>query len=249
MVSRLVQLPLECLGKDFPWKLAEVQVGETDAAPPRQRHPAFHGCFDWHSSVHALWSLARALRLCPGLLESARILEILDEQLTPQAIEAEMDFLEQADTRSFECPYGWAWLLLLAAELMSLTVPRAKPWQEAIHPLAEMLSNAIGDYFCRLSRPVRHGVHSNSAFSMALALDAARELGDAVLEECLVGRGREFFASDEHCPLRYEPSGIDFLSPLPGRGGPDEARAAQVRVRAVAGRGSRRRYPRAAAHP
>ena len=213
MVSRLVQLPLECLGKEFPWKLAEVQAGEMDAAPPRMRHPAFHGCFDWHSSVHSLWSLARSLRLSPGLPESARIVEILDERLTRQAIAAEMDFLEQAENRDFESPYGWAWLLALAAELSSLTSPCAATWQEAVYPLAEMLSKAIGDYFCRLSHPVRHGVHSNSAFSMALALDAAHTTGDAVLEERLLSRSRDFFAPDVRCPLRYEPSGTDFLSP------------------------------------
>ena len=211
--SRLVMLPLACLTQEFPWKASEVQVREGDGTPPRIRHPSFHGCFDWHSAVHALWSIARVLRLFPALPLADRMAGIMDARLDRRAIAAEIEVLAKEENRGFECPYGWAWALTLAAELTGLPGQRSRMWREAIHPLAQMLAVSIGDYFDRLSFPIRSGVHSNSAFSMALVIDAARILGYGELAERIAARSRFFFVSDARYPLSYEPSGTDFLSP------------------------------------
>ena len=184
-----------------------------DLKLPRALHPAFYGCYDWHSSVHGHWMLARLLRQFPGLPEANQIEAVLNNHLTPGAMKAELAYLDSEENRVFERPYGWAWLLKLSAELETSSHPRAKSWAEALRPLAIEIRRRFMDFLPKLTYPNRTGVHSNTAYSMSLALDYARAIKDTEFEALLLSRAMEYFSGDANAPLNYEPGGEDFISP------------------------------------
>ena len=64
--QRFAGLALDCVHKEFPGKIAHVLSGDQDVLPPRTLTPAFFGCYDWHSSVHGHWLLARLTRTFPA---------------------------------------------------------------------------------------------------------------------------------------------------------------------------------------
>lgn len=179
---------------------------------PSALHPVFCGSFDWHSCVHGYWLLATVLRLDPGGAEAEQIRALFDRRLTPRAVAAEQAYLERPETRGFERPYGWAWLLMLDAELHRHTGQQAASWQAAIWPLAALLAGRLAGYVGRSPYPVRHGMHANTAFALALACEYAAQHGDAALAGKLAGAARRWYGADRDCQA-WEPGGDEFLSP------------------------------------
>jgi hypothetical protein len=211
--DRLAELPLRCLRVEFPNKLDHVMNGPGEVRSPKALHPAFYGCFDWHSSVHGHWLLVRLLRTHPGMAKAAEIRAALEEDLTPERIAAEVVYWDQPNRRSFERTYGWAWLLKLAAELKAWEAPEAQRWSAALEPLALRIAAAYREFLPKQTYPIRTGVHPNSAFSLDLALDYARAAKDPALEAAILERARFWFGKDRRGPLAWEPGGEDFLSP------------------------------------
>jgi len=212
VASRFAQQALDCVAKEYPNKPDHVMNGPQDATGPRTQHPAFYGCFDWHSSVHGHWMLVRLLRLHPGLAEAGRIAAVLDAHLAPGPIATELAYLDAPGRKAFERTYGWAWLLKLDAELRGWEDPRARTWEAALRPLAVRIAADLSAFLGRLSYPIRSGVHPNTAYALSLALDYAEAAGDAALAKQVRARSLAYFGKDEACPLGYEPSGEDFLS-------------------------------------
>ena len=213
MASRFVALSLSCVDREFPNKPGHVYYAADEVRPPREVTPAFFGCFDWHSAVHGHWAMVRLLKRFPNLPEGARIREILLRHLSVDAVQREVAFLYQERSATFERPYGLAWVLQLAAELTTWDDPDGRTLAGAVAPLARAAAKRIADYLPRLTVPIRDGTHSNTAFALALALDWSRVTGDATLADRIVTRARDFYLPDRDCPLPYEPSGEDFLSP------------------------------------
>ncbi len=211
--DRFAALALKCARQEYPNKLDHVMNGAQEVKSPKALHPAFYGCFDWHSSVHGHWMLVRLLRTHPDMAKAAEIRGVLDENLTPDRIAAEVAYFDQPGRRSFERTYGWAWLLKLAAELKTWDVPEARRWSGALQPLADRVSVAFQDFLPKQTYPIRTGVHPNSAFSLDLALDYARTAKDTRLEAAILDRAQTWFGRDRGGPLAWEPGGEDFLSP------------------------------------
>ena len=211
LYPRLARLALACIDRAYPY--APQHVHTTPADGRARLHPAFGGCFDWHSAVHAHWCLVRVMRLQPRAQTNARAAAVLNRHLAPGAVAAEVAYLRRPEAHFFEAPYGWAWLLALAAELERLGVAPVARWREALRPLSELLTARAVTYFQQLATPIRSGLHGNSAFSLALMLDALGTLGREDAVAALARDARRLFLADSGCPTRYEPSGSDFLSP------------------------------------
>ncbi len=210
--SHFARLALRGIQKEYPNKLSHVLNDEKDARTPADLHPAFYGCFDWHSSVHGHWMLVRLLRLFPDLPEGKAIRFALDANLTADHALVEMEYFDQPGRKSFERTYGWAWLLKLREELLGWEDPDGKKWASNLEPLAEALVERYLDFLPRQTYPIRRGVHPNTAFGIAFALDYARAAGHVALEELLLERSRFYFAGDTDYPARWEPDGDDFFS-------------------------------------
>jgi hypothetical protein len=211
--ARFARLALECVHKQYPNKIAHVLNGDEDVQPPRQLTPAFYGCFDWHSSVHGHWLLARLARTYPGAAFAGPAREALARSLTPDHIAGEVRYMKGAGRTSFERPYGLAWLLQLGAELREWDDPQARAWSTTLKPLEQAAVERLTDWLPKLSKPIRIGEHDQTAFSLGLIIDWARGAGDRRTESLLVGRIRDFYLADRGCPFAWEPSGQDFASP------------------------------------
>src|SRR5581483_1128196 len=206
-------LALACVHKEYPNKLSHSLNSDADVAPPRRLTPAFYGCYDWHSSVHGHWMLARIARTFPEAKFTPRIREALAQSLTAENAAAEAAYLRGEGRASFERPYGLAWLLQLASELREWDDPQAKELSANLAPLEQAATERLKAWLPKLSHPVRSGEHSQTAFALGLMLDSARRSGEKPFGELIAAKIREFYASDKNCPLAYEPSGEDFLSP------------------------------------
>jgi hypothetical protein len=211
--ARFAELALACVQTEYPNKLAHVLQGDADVQPPRRLTPAFSGCFDWHSAVHGHWLLARLARLHPEAPFAARARAALDRSLTPANVAAEVAYLEGKGRSDFERPYGLAWLLQLAAELREWDDPRARGWSATLAPLERATAARLKEWLPKLLYPIRAGEHSQTAFAFGLAADWARPAGDEELAGLVRGRSLAYHLGDRDCPLDYEPSGQDFLSP------------------------------------
>ena len=211
--ERFAKLALSCIDREFPNKPEHVMDSAADAKPPREFHPAFFGCYDWHSSVHGHWMLVRLLKTVPGLASGKEVRERLAAHFTPDVLATEARYLDVKSNRSFERTYGWAWTLRLANELGTWSDPDGKTWRANLDPLAKSLIARLKDFLPKLASPIRTGVHPNTAFALGEALDYARAAGDAELEKLAVARARDYYGKDRACPLAYEPSGEDFFSP------------------------------------
>jgi hypothetical protein len=213
VASRFAALALECVHKEYPNKISHVMSGDADARAPRDLTPVFFGCFDWHSSVHGHWMLARLARLYPdaGFASAARV--ALGQSFHPGKIITELAYLRGKGRTTFERPYGLAWLLQLAAELREWDLPQARAWSASLVPLEKEARNRIASWLPKLTYAIRVGEHSQTAFAFGLILDWARVAGDREMEELLTSRIRDLYLKDVNCPLAYEPSGQDFLSP------------------------------------
>lgn len=211
--ARFAHLALACAHQEYPNKIAHVLQGDVDVRPPRELTPAFYGCYDWHSAVHGHWLLARLARRFPMAPFAAPAQAALARSLTAAHIEAEVRYLQAPGRTAFERPYGLAWLLQLAAELREWDVPEARAWSTALAPLESLAARRLSDWLPKLTRPIRVGEHSQTAFALGLVLDWARVAREREVESLIVSRARDFYGPDRACPLAYEPSGEDFLSP------------------------------------
>jgi hypothetical protein len=211
--QRYARLALECVHREYPNKPAAVYNGDGDVHPPREMMPAFYGCYDWHSSVHGHWLLVRLLRTFPGASFAPEARSALAADFTPERIVAEAEFVGRAGMESFERPYGLAWLLQLCAELREWDDPQARQWTSALAPLEKAAVGRLTTWLPKLKYPVRIGEHDQTAFALGLAWDWAGTAGDASVRDLVRSRAEDYFGRDRACPLAYEPSGEDFLSP------------------------------------
>lgn len=209
--ARFAALALAGLEREFPWQPAHVMRASDDWARPRDLHPAFHGCYDWHSAAHSLWLLAHLLARHPDAPQAPAIRALLAQRLNAQSIAAEARYLEAHP--SFERPYGWAWALKLAHEVSQLDDSAARAWSLALAPLADTLERLYLAWLPRQTYPVRSGMHANTAFGLGFPLDYARASGRTALTRAIEQRAREYFGSDRDYPAAWEPGGSDFLSP------------------------------------
>ncbi|MDH3216189.1 MAG: DUF2891 domain-containing protein [Candidatus Krumholzibacteria bacterium] len=211
--SSFALLALECVQREYPNKPGHVINDESDILSPRALHPAFYGCYDWHSAVHGHWMLVRLLRLYPGLPEGDAIRRVLDENITADNIRAEVAYFDQPNRKSFERTYGWAWLLKLAAELHTWDDPDGGRWSANLSPLTRAIVGRYMDFLPRQTYPIRTGVHPNTAFGIAFAWDYAHAVGNVGLREILVERSMAYYGADATYPAAWEPGGEDFFSP------------------------------------
>lgn len=217
VMARFVRLALDCVHREYPNKIAHVLTGPDDVRAPRELTPAFYGCYDWHSSVHGHWLLARSARLMPDASFTPDARRALDASLTREHIEAEVRYVGHESRTTFERPYGLAWMLQLASELREWDAETgdadAARWRAALEPLERLSVRRFADWLPDLSHPIRAGEHSQTAFAFGLVLDWARVAGNDEMERLLRSRIDVYYAADRDCPLDYEPSGQDFLSP------------------------------------
>ena len=206
-------LAMDCIHKEYSNKIAHYMNSDEDLKPPRELYPAFYGCFDWHSSVHGHWLLVRLLNTHASEVDSAAIRQMLDESFAPENIAGELASYTRPGMKSFERPYGIAWLLQLTAELRQSSGDDAERWLNHLLPLEQQAVSNISEWLPKLSFPIRTGEHSQTAFAFGLMLDWAQIAGDRKFEALLKSRVRELYVGDVNCPLAYEPSGQDFLSP------------------------------------
>jgi hypothetical protein len=211
--ARLAALSLECVDQEYPNKPGNTLDRDDDARPPRALTPAFFGCYDWHSAVHGHWALVRLLRTHPGMANAAAVRDALRRHLTPARLQVELAYLQRGSNTTFERPYGWGWLLRLAAELRAWDDPDGRAASAALEPVARYLAGRVREYLARLTVPVREGTHASTAFALVHMLDYARAAGDAELAAAIAGRARDFYGRDVECPTHFEPSGEDFISP------------------------------------
>ncbi len=214
--GRFASLALACVHKEYPNKLSHTLNSDADVAPPRKLTPAFYGCYDWHSSVHGHWLLARLVRTFPEATFAPPAREALRQSLTAENISQEAAYLRAAGRASFERPYGLAWLLQLVAELREWDDSDARDMAANLRPLEQAAVERLENWLPKLSHPVRIGEHDQTAFALGLMLDYVRGTGNGKFADLIVSKARQFYLGDKNCPLAYEPSGEDFLSPCLG---------------------------------
>lgn len=214
VANRFAQLALACVHKEYPNIIKHMMTGPEHVKPPKQLYPAFYGCFDWHSSVHGHWLLTRIANQYPETPHYQDIIKHLDISFTEENIAGEVAYFNREGTgTSFERPYGLAWFLQLTSELREWNSPEAKRWLTTLLPLEQKIVANVTDWLPKLSFPIRVGEHSQTAFAFGLMLDWSRTAGDAAFENLLTKTITRLYVDDVNCPLAYEPSGQDFLSP------------------------------------
>jgi hypothetical protein len=211
--ARFADMALACLHREYPNKIAHVMDGDADALPPHKLTPAFYGCYDWHSNVHGHWLLVRLVHLFPNAPFASRARSEVARSLTAANIAGEVAYMKRPARASFERPYGLAWLLQLCAELRGWNDPQAQQWATTLAPLETEAAARIKSWLLNLHYPIRIGEHDQTAFSFGLIWDWAAVTGDKQMRAALTDAARRFYLEDRNCPLNYEPSGQDFLSP------------------------------------
>ena len=211
--SVFANLALHCIHQEFPNVVKHMMNNDDDVKAPSQLYPAFYGCLDWHSSVHGHWLLVRMLNTTQGAVDKDEIIEKLNASFTPKNIQGELVSLKRENNASFERPYGLAWFLQLTAELRQSSLPEAKRWLNTLLPLEEVIVARISAWLPKLAYPIRTGEHSQTAFAFGLMFDWAKTAGSKEFEALLTSRVKDYYLADKQCPLAYEPSGQDFLSP------------------------------------
>jgi len=211
--NKLAALPLKCLQQEYPNKLGQLLNDSTEIASPKELHPAFYGCFDWHSSVHGHWSLVYLLNHYPNLNNRQIIIEKLQQNLSQQNIAVEINYLQKKHEKSFERTYGWAWVLKLQQELDISKEPAIKLLAANLQPLSNLLIKRYIEFMPKLLYPLRVGTHSNTAFGLTFAYDYAVYSNNNSLKDSIIKNAKRYFLKDNNCPFTWEPSGTDFLSP------------------------------------
>ena len=211
--NRLAPLPMTCLHQQYPNKLGQVLGGKAELLSPRELHPIFYGCFDWHSSVHGHWLLVALLNKFENLENRDSIIRLLDHQFTPEKVHQEIAFFKTKFNTSFERTYGWAWLLKLHQELVTWENPKAKKWAKALQPLTDLVVKNYTDFLPKLQHPIRSGEHTNTAFALSFAYDYAETVQDSSFHKLIERSAYRYYYRDVDYKLSFEPSGYDFLSP------------------------------------
>ena len=210
VIEALAAQPLDCVETEYPHWQRSID-GPNSVTLPSDRHPVFYGCYDWHSAVHSHWSLVRGLRLAPDLERGEEIRGSIEDRLTDAAVETEVAYFDEHPT--FERPYGWSWLLRLAAELHLWDDPQGDVWRERLRPLEDRIVELVETDLLAQPRPFRVGTHGNTAFALTGVLEYARCVGATDLERATEATARRLFEGDTDAPVAYEPLGWDFLSP------------------------------------
>jgi len=211
--SHFASLALQCIHQEFPNKLGHVMEGTDDWKNPKKLHPAFYGCYDWHSAVHGHWMLLRLLKLYPEMPEAENIKKALAQNLTSENILGEKAYFERPSAKNYERTYGWAWLLKLAEELHTWDNPQAKEWLQNLKPLIDLIIERYEEFLPKQTYPIRTGVHPNTAFGISFALDYARTTENTSFEKLLIESSLYYYQNDQNCPANWEPNGADFFSP------------------------------------
>jgi len=211
--NKLIELPLSCVQTEYPNKLNQVIGGVEDLRSPKELHPIFYGCFDWHSAVHGYWSMVSLLTQFPDLEKAQQVKNILQSTITADLVAQELAYFEKKINASWERTYGWAWLLKLSLALHQWQDPMASQLANNLQPLTQKIVQRYQEFLPKLIYPIRVGEHTNTDFGLVFALDYARALGDLELEQLIIQRANDFYSQDRRCPLKWEPSGYDFLSP------------------------------------
>ena len=211
--NRLAHLPLGCMQVEYPNKLGQSLNDSTHIKNPKTLHPAFYGCYDWHSSVHGHWSLVSLLKRFPNLDNALTIRKKLSENISKENIETEVAYFGMKGNKTYERTYGWAWVLKLSEELQTWDDPMAKELHTNLQPLVTIVVQGFLDFLPKLNYPIRVGEHSNTAFAMSLAWDYAKTTNNKELQKVIENSVDRFYMNDKACPLSWEPSGFDFLSP------------------------------------
>lgn len=214
LADRFSTLAIDCVHREYPNKIARTYKSDEAIGSPQDLFPIFYGCFDWHSSVHGHWLLVRLLRVGPQDAPwRNEAIAKLNQSFTAENAAGELASFEEILPGSWERPYGLAWFLQLTAELREWDDPQAKVWLEALEPLEFEIADSLRQWLPKLAYPIRLGTHNQSAFAFGLMLDWAREAGDGYMEQLITEQSRRFHLGDVNCPMAYEPSGEDFLSP------------------------------------
>ena len=214
LAERFSALALTCVHQEFPNKISRTTDNAEAIGRPKEIFPTFYGCFDWHSSVHGHWLLVRLLRVGPQDAPwRDTTIEKLNQSFTVENLAGEVANFARPARGSWERPYGLAWFLQLTAELREWDDPKAKAWLTVLQPLETDIVASLKDWLPKLAYPIRLGTHNQSAFAFGLIIDWARIAGDSELEDLIIERAKHFHLQDVNCPLSYEPSGEDFLSP------------------------------------
>ncbi len=208
----LYHFAYECIDQEYPNKLNQVLGDDSYLAPPRVLHPAFYGCFDWHSSVHGHWTLVTILNEFPDFQYREEILAKLIKNITRKNIQKEIEYFDDTHNKDYERTYGWAWLLKLDEALKDFDSPESNILDKNIQPLVQLISSKFSGFLDKLKYPIRIGEHSNIAFGMSFAYDYAKKY-DVVLAAKIEEKARGYYSNDCGCPLTWEPGGFDFLSP------------------------------------
>lgn len=211
--SHFASLALKCINQEFPNKLGHVMDKAEDWQNPKVLHPAFYGCYDWHSAVHSHWMLIRLLKLFPELPEAVRIRRAIGQNLLAENILVEKAYFERPSAKSYERTYGWAWLLKLSEELYTWSDAEAKQWLQNLQPLTDLIVQRYLEVLPPQTYPVRTGVHPNTAFGLSFALDYAITVKHENLKQLIIQKSLEYYKNDTNCPVQWEPGGADFFSP------------------------------------
>ncbi|WP_299130929.1 DUF2891 domain-containing protein [uncultured Winogradskyella sp.] len=211
--NRLAELPLSCVGVEYPNKLNQTIGSSEDLKSPRELHPAFYGCFDWHSAVHGHWSLVSLLRQFPELKKRKKAISWLQQSISKENIKKEVAYFYSKHNASYERTYGWAWLLKLAEELHKWDDAVARDLEQNLKPLTDLIVGKYLEFLPKLNYPIRVGEHPNTAFGLSFAYDYAETLNNIKLKRLIEERAKDFYQNDAACPIEWEPSGFDFLSP------------------------------------
>jgi len=208
----LYHFGFDCIDREYPNKLGQVLGDDSYLAPPRKLHPAFYGCYDWHSSVHGHWTLVTLMKAYPDFEHTGDILAKLSNNITKENIQQEIAFFYDEHNKDFQRTYGWAWLLKLDEALREWDHPSALALHQNLSPLTKMLSLKFIEFLDKLNYPIRVGEHTNTAFGMSFAMDYALKY-DPALAAKIREKAIEYYFKDENCPVTWEPGGFDFLSP------------------------------------
>jgi hypothetical protein len=211
VASRFAKLALSHIAREYPNLLYHVLNGPDGIRSPRELHPIFFGSMDWHSCVHGYWLLATVLRLYPESPESAEIRHLFEGQFTADKVRIELNYLDEPLRTIFERPYGWAWLLMLSAELSRHATREGRRWHQVLAPLADEFVKRFVAFLPKATYPTRVGTHYNSAFALTLALEYSDAAADASLRKLIASKAIAWFGGDRDCQA-WEPGGDDFLS-------------------------------------
>ncbi|WP_298365160.1 DUF2891 domain-containing protein [uncultured Lutibacter sp.] len=208
----LYHFAFDCIDQEYPNKLGQVLGDATYLKEPSELHPAFYGCFDWHSSVHGHWTLLNIIRNIPNFEKKDEIFKKIQKNITQENILKEVLYFDDEHNKTFERTYGWAWLLKVAETLQDWNTPETNELYQNLEPLVKLIEQKYIEFLPKLKYPIRVGEHPNTAFGMSFALDYAKKYSPE-LAQIINEKAKEYYLNDKGCPITWEPGGFDFLSP------------------------------------